>query len=182
MGREGRSRTGAPRFGVAFLLAQLGAHAGARYGERIAQLGLTQAQSGLLWAISREPGRSQQALAAELGTPPTRLVALLDALEQRGAIERRRNPADRRHHAVYLTDTGRELMRELADTARAHEHHITAALDPDEHQQLRALLARIADQQGLTPGVHPGYRSLAPDQIPARPDRSAGHTSGHRQP
>src|SRR5579884_448282 len=149
------SAPGSPRLGVAFLLAQLGAHAAARYGERIAQLDLTQAQSGLLWAISREPGRSQQALAAELGMPPTRLVALLDALEERGAIERRRNPADRRHHAVYLTDSGRKLMSELADAALAHERGITAALDPHEQQQLRTLLARIADQQGLTPGVHP---------------------------
>jgi DNA-binding MarR family transcriptional regulator len=157
----GQSRPGG-RFGVAFLLAQLGAHAAERFGERIGELGLTRPQCGLLLAIAREPGRSQQALATELGTPPPRLVALLDGLDQRGAIERRRNPADRRHHAVYLTDAGRELMGRLAAASAAHEAELTASLDEAEHEQLRALLARIAGQQQLTPGVHPGYRSLAP--------------------
>jgi DNA-binding MarR family transcriptional regulator len=158
----------AGRFGVAFLLAQLGGHAAVRYGERISELGLTRPQSGLLLAIARGPGRSQQALAAELGTPPSRLVALLDGLDRQGAIERRRNPADRRHHAVHLTDAGRDLMRRLAAVSAAHEAELTANLDDAEHEQLRVLLARLAGQQGLTPGVHPGYRSLTPaDTAPA---------------
>jgi hypothetical protein len=35
-----------------------------------------------------------------------------------------------------------------------------AALDETERQQLAILLQRVADQQGLTPGVHPGYARL----------------------
>jgi len=35
-----------------------------------------------------------------------------------------------------------------------------AALTKEERLQLSALCRRIADEQGLTPGVHPGYRSL----------------------
>jgi DNA-binding MarR family transcriptional regulator len=85
------------------------------------------------------------------------LVALLDALEERGAIERRRNPDDRRNNAIYLTDAGRRLMADLAATAARHERAITAALGEAERQQLHALLNRIADQQGLRRGVHPGY-------------------------
>lgn len=146
--------------GGAFLLAQLGAHAAQCYRERIAELDLTPAQSGLLASIARGPGRSQQAIAAELGTQPTRLVALLDGLERREAIERRRNHCDRRNHALYLTDTGRQLLYRLAATSAAHDHDLTTPLDDTERGQLRALLARIADHHGLTPGVHPGYRTL----------------------
>ena len=44
--------------------------------------------------------------------------------------------------------------------ARTHQESIGEALDADEREQLAALLLRIADQQGLRRGVHPGFRSL----------------------
>lgn len=146
--------------GVAFLLAQLGAHGALRFAERIAELDLTPPQTGLIRAIAAQPGQSQQALAQLLGTPPSRLVALLDGLDERGIVERRRNPDDRRLHAVHLTDAGHALVRRIGEVARAHDDAICGALDPEERSQLRVLLARIADDQGLTPGVHPGYRRI----------------------
>lgn len=145
--------------GVAFLIAQIGAHAAQRFAERIAELDLTPPQAGLMRAIVRDPGRSQQAIAAELGTPATRLVAMIDGLERRGVLERRRNPDDRRLHAIHPTPEGMKLLGRLGRAAEAHTADLTKALDDDERRQLRALLARIADQQGLTPGVHPGYRT-----------------------
>jgi DNA-binding MarR family transcriptional regulator len=145
---------------TAFLLAQLGAHAAERFADRIGDLELTPAQAGVLRAIAAEPGRSQQALAAQLGTPATRLVALLDTLEQRQLIERRRNPHDRRLHALQLTGAGRQLLAQLGRTAGEHGRELLAALDDTERQQLHALLTRVADHHQLTPGVHPGYRTL----------------------
>jgi len=144
--------------GAAFLLAQLGAHAAARFAERIAKLDLVPAQAGLLRAVAASPGQSQQALARLLGTPPSRLVALVDTLEERGILQRRRNPDDRRLHALHLTDAGHLLLRGIGQAARAHDDAMCATLDPAERAQLRALLTRIADDHGLTPGVHPGYR------------------------
>ncbi len=146
--------------GVAFLLAQLGAHAAARFAERIAELDLSAPQAGLLRAVSATPGQSQQALARHLRTPPSRLVALVDGLAERGVLERRRNLDDRRLHALYVTDAGRALLRKIGQVARGHDEAICASLDQDERTQLRALLARIAAEQGLTPGVHPGYSSI----------------------
>src|SRR3954451_5714791 len=144
-------------FGSAFLLAQVGAHAAQRFTERIAELDLTPAQVGLLRLVATRPGQSQQAIAAQLGTPPTRLVALVDALEKRGLVERRRNPEDRRLYALELTEGGRALMSRIALTAMAHERALTASLTEDERATLHALLTKVADEQGLTPGVHPGY-------------------------
>ncbi|WP_344862228.1 MarR family transcriptional regulator [Amycolatopsis ultiminotia] len=149
-----------PPTGSAFLLAQLGAHATRRFTERIAELDLTPPQTGLLRVIARRPGESQQVLAAELGTPPTRLVALVDGLEQRGLIERRRNPQDRRLYAVHLSDKGRETMRALAKVGAAHEEELTSALSTEERMVLHGLLGRIAETHGLSQGVHPGYRDL----------------------
>ncbi|MGD9527514.1 MarR family winged helix-turn-helix transcriptional regulator [Pseudonocardia sp.] len=146
--------------GAAFLLAQLGAHAARRFADRVAELDLTPPQAGLLRAVAARPGQSQQALAAHLGTPPTRLVALVDGLEERGAVERRRNPGDRRLYALYLTPAGEELLAAVGRVAAAHEEAMLAALDDEERTQLRTLLGRLVTDQGLTAGVHPGYRTL----------------------
>jgi hypothetical protein len=53
-------------------------------------------------------------------------------------------------------------MRKLSELARQHELRLTAALDPEQYSALRGLLATVARQQGLTPHVHPGYRTLRP--------------------
>jgi DNA-binding MarR family transcriptional regulator len=146
--------------GVAFLLAQLGHHAAGLFAETIATLDLTPPHAGILRAIASEPGPSQQSLSVQLGLLPSRVVAYVDELEDRGYVERRRNPSDRRLHALFLTPAGKKLMRRLSELARRHEHQMTASLDAVQRDMLRELLTTVAQDQGLMPHVHPGYRSL----------------------
>jgi DNA-binding MarR family transcriptional regulator len=160
----GRSRTGNspplpdPTAGLAFLLAQVGAHASGAFADRLEPLGLTPPQVGILCNIVQADGLSQQALSEKLGLFPSRLVAMIDELEQRGLVERRDSPTDRRSYALRLTGAGRESLIEIDRIGRAHQQALCAALDASEQAQLRELLSRIATEQKLTPGVHPGYR------------------------
>jgi DNA-binding MarR family transcriptional regulator len=144
--------------GVAFLLAQLGAHATERIAERLAVLGLTPAHIGLVRAIAADPGLSQQTLAKRIGVHPSRIVALIDDLERQGFVHRRRNSDDRRRYGLYPASG--DTLRQIADVAIAHEFDISAALTTEERDALKQMLVRIAQQQGLTLGVHPGYRRL----------------------
>ena len=146
--------------GVAFLLAQLGHHATTLFAEQMATLELGPHHAGILRAIATEPGRSQQALSAQLGMLPSRVVVYVDELEERGYVERRRNPDDRRLHALHLSAAGKRLLRKVSELARQHEQQLTAALSADERDALRDLLAAVANQQGLAAHVHPGYRTL----------------------
>lgn len=146
--------------GAAFLLAAVGAHAAHRFTDRAAALDLTPPQVGLLRAIAGRPGQSQQAIAQLLGTPPSRLVGLVDGLTGRGLVERRRNPNDRRLHALHLTAAGEAMLARIARIGEEHDDAICRSLDADERAQLRSLLNRIAADQGLQPGVHPGYRTV----------------------
>jgi DNA-binding MarR family transcriptional regulator len=146
--------------GSAFLLAAVGAHAAARFAARVSALDLTPPQVGLLGLIAASPGQSQQALAGVLGMPPSRLVGLVDALADRGLVERRRNPADRRLHALHITEAGEAMRTEIAGVGQAHDDALCRSLDEGERETLRALLSRIAADQGLHPGVHPGYRAI----------------------
>jgi DNA-binding MarR family transcriptional regulator len=157
--------------GVAFLLAQLGAHAASAFAARLRPLDLRPPDAGVLRLLARSPGESQRALADALGMHAPRLVALIDGLEGRGLVERRRDPRDRRNYAITLTDRGEKMWRQLSELARDHELALTAALNQKETAQLASLLRRIADEQGLTPGVHPGFRRLGgPSAGPQRSD------------
>jgi DNA-binding MarR family transcriptional regulator len=156
---------------VGFLLRQLGFHSTMRFAEQLATIQLTPPHAGILRAIAAEPGRSQQALSAYLGLVPGRLVGYLDELEERRYIERRRNSGDRRWNAIHLTAEGKKLMRKISCFARQHEDQLTAGLDPEKCRALRNLLATVAQQQGLTPQVHPGYH--APDRWVPQPLRTS---------
>lgn len=145
---------------AAFGLAQLGGLAAQRFAEHLAPTGLTPAHAGLLRAVAADEGRSQQAVASRLGLLPSRLVALVDELERDGLLERHRNPQDRRHYALHLTDAGRARMREIGRVATEHGADFLAPLDDAERATLAHLLTRLATHHGLSPGVHPGYRTL----------------------
>ena len=145
---------------VAFLLSQLGHRSASVFADLIASVDLTPPHAGILRAIASEPGRSQQALSGELGLLPSRVVAYVDELEDRGYVERRRNPDDRRLHALYLTASGKKLVSKIGELGRQHERLMTAGLDTDQRDTLRRLLSAVAERQGLTPHVHPGYRTL----------------------
>jgi DNA-binding MarR family transcriptional regulator len=155
-GSESKRRSG----GGAFLLAQLGAHAARRFAERIASIPLSPPQAGILRKISLDEGISQQALAEHLRVMPSRMVQLIDDLEAREIVERRRSTEDRRNYALLLTERGQEVLRQLSRLAAEHEEQLCAALTQAERAQLIDLCRRIAAEQGLTPGVHPGYQAL----------------------
>src|SRR6478609_1754772 len=97
---------------ASFLLSQLGAHSAHGFAKRLAPLGMRPSHFGLLMHLSRGEGQSQQRLADAMGIHRNVMVGLVDELEDRGLIERRRHPADRRAHAVHLLPAGRELHAE----------------------------------------------------------------------
>jgi DNA-binding MarR family transcriptional regulator len=161
---------------TAFLLAQIGAHAAARFAERLGDLQLTPAHAGMLRLIHGNAGISQRSLSSTLKIVPSRLVALIDELEDGGLVERRDSPDDRRAHALHLTRKGTEALEAIGKVARAHDDTICTGLTAEERVTLGALLRRIADQQGLTPGVHPGFSRLG-----RPPDGAEGSPRGRRR-
>jgi DNA-binding MarR family transcriptional regulator len=155
-----RSKASSPEMtaGLAFLLSQVGAHSSSRFGERLEPLGLKPAHAGILRVIAGNDGLSQQALGERLGLFPSRLVIVLDELEERKLVERRDSPADRRSYALYLTRAGLSALERIEQISQEHQDAICAALNDLERAQLEDYLRRIADEQKLEPGIHPGFR------------------------
>ena len=106
-------------------------------------LGIEPRQFAMLRHISFEEGRSQQALGEVLRISPSRMVALLDDLQDRGLLERRANPDDRRARALYLTGAGRSLLSEAGRRAEAHEARVCAGLKTPEERDPPGVVERI---------------------------------------
>ncbi len=144
-----------------FLVSQLGNRGAQRFAEGLAPLGIHPSHFGLLTLLSAEEGRSQQQLGDALGIHRNVMVGLVDYLESRGLVERRRHPADRRAYAIHLTPQARELLPRAAAVADALDDELFAGLSADERTALVALLRRAAENLGTRPDVHPGLRGEA---------------------
>src|SRR3954462_2349357 len=143
---------------ASFLLVQLGTHRHRRFAERLAPLDLHPRHFGMLNQLAVNEGQSQQALGRALGIHRSAVVALVDDLERRGLAERRRDPTDRRAYTLYLTRKGRDVLADLRRIADEREADLLAALKPPERRQLISLLQRVAESEGLVPGVHPNLK------------------------
>ena len=144
---------------IGFLLSQLGAHASRRFDERVAEVGLTVQQAGVLRILGRQPGVSQRDLADRLGLVQSRMVALIDGLEREGFVTRTRSATDRRSYELSLTDAGSAKLRALRAVAEAHESELTSSLTAEQRDALYGLLGELAESLGLDADVHGGRRA-----------------------
>lgn len=103
----------------------------------------------VLDALAAGDRLSQLELANWLGINRTIMVAVLDALEQRGEFARTRNACNRRSHVLSLTAQGHQTLAVRRRAVAERERTLTAALDPAEHTRLEVLLSR------MLPGTEP---------------------------
>lgn len=141
---------------LAFLLSQVGIHAARRFSERLAEVDLQPPLFRVLNLVDAAEGQAQQAIGAAIQVPPSRMVALVDELEQRGLVERRPDPEDRRIRALFLTAAGRRTLARAREIAHAHEEQLTAGMPPADRERLKQLLQQIVDTQTIGRGIHPG--------------------------
>ena len=145
---------------LAFLIAQVGSFAQSSFGKRVDPFGLRLAHVGVLKAIFKVDGLMQRELGKALGMFPSNLVKLIDELEGKDLVRRRKSTADRRPYTLELTRKGQRVTLELMALTRAHQDYICASLTATERRELTRLLQKIATEQGLQPGVHPELPGL----------------------
>src|SRR6202171_2812724 len=92
--------------------------------------------------LSERGPASQQALADSLSLDPSNVVGLLNELEERQLITRRRDPADRRRHIVELSPRGEDELSLAYGRLRVLEDDLFSALSVAERATLYDLLVR----------------------------------------
>jgi DNA-binding MarR family transcriptional regulator len=128
-----------------FLLKRLGFAAKDRSLTSYEEIGLHPYHHAILLVVDEGSSETQGAIADTLGYDRGQLVGLLDELEERGLVERRRDPEDRRRHIVRLTPEGKQTLRKVRALARQIEDDFLAPLSDKERAQLHALLLRLAE-------------------------------------
>ena len=136
-----------PESRLSLLLARHGGVADARLREALTASGVTPRHAiVLMHLVGGQLG--QRDLGARLGVDPSVLVALLNSLEDRDLVRRRRDPADRRRHIVEITAAGSTAVTKLDAAFGRVEDELFADLTSQERATLHALLTRVRTTHG----------------------------------
>jgi len=117
----------------------------AMFFEECKSQNITPVQYAILTVLSVLPGLDQTALGQEVGLDRTTTADVVRRIEERGLVERRENPADRRTRHVHLTKEGKSIMVALrADMARAQDRML-APLKPAQQEVFMDLLSTLVE-------------------------------------
>ncbi|MFI5889345.1 MarR family winged helix-turn-helix transcriptional regulator [Actinoplanes sp. NPDC051513] len=111
----------------------------------LAPLGINGRELAVLTVLGDGPALAQQQAAGKLNVDRTTMVDLVDALERKGLVERRSDPADRRRNLVHLTTKGQRTLDEGERLYQETERALR--LTDAELKDLKDLLRRISTQE-----------------------------------
>jgi len=121
-----------------------------RFDQRARTYGMTRAQWIILARLQRQPGISQNEMAAICEVEPITVGRLVDRLESRGLVERRSDPADRRIRRLHLLPAAEPILAEITRYRDVLLKQITAGVDEKMLNGLVDALLQLKDN--LTSG------------------------------
>jgi DNA-binding MarR family transcriptional regulator len=104
-------------------------------------LDITPAQFSVLMVVGANPGLSQVRVAEALAIERARLVQMIDSLEEAGLLLRTRSAIDRRSHALRLSPSGTEVLKQAQEPLHTHERNVAARIGTRDKEELLRILA-----------------------------------------
>ena len=124
-----------------------------KFDQRARARGMTRAQWIILARLERQPGLSQNEMAAICEVEPITVGRLIDRLEARGLVERRNDPADRRIRRLHLLPAAKPIIDEIMDYKDQMKTEMLDGLDPALLDQFVDALLSIKNQLTDSPKV-----------------------------
>jgi DNA-binding MarR family transcriptional regulator len=128
---------------VGFNLRMAQAAAFQAFSRLASEIGTRPGRFATLMLIGRNPGISQTALSRANGRDKSSLTPVLNDLERRGLVIRRRTRADQRAYRLSLTPAGRRLLAALTRCAREHEKNLDRIIGAKDQKGFVRVLKRI---------------------------------------
>jgi DNA-binding MarR family transcriptional regulator len=113
--------------------------------QRLATLGVRTAEHEVLANLLREPGMSQQALAARCFSAKSHISGLVGQLEERGLVRRDADPADARAKRLSLTRAGEALAQRTGAVQAEVVKLMAQALPAREMALVERAMNRVSD-------------------------------------
>ena len=148
-----------------FLLYDVARSMRTRADQRARARGMTRAQWVILARLERQPGLTQNEMAAIVEVEPITIARLVDRLEARGLVVRKADPRDRRVWRLHLTPAAAPVLREIGKYRAELHDLITAGMTPALQKALTDGLLQMKSNLAAEVRV-PGKGSSATAAIP----------------
>ena len=126
-----------------FLLYDVARTMRTRADQRARTRGMTRAQWVILARLERQPGLTQNEMAAIVEVEPITIARLVDRLEARGLVVRKADPRDRRVWRLHLTPAAAPVLREISKYRAEINEVITAGMSPAIQKALKDGLTQM---------------------------------------
>jgi DNA-binding MarR family transcriptional regulator len=115
------------------------------FDQKARELGATRARCMILARLERQPGMSQNELAAITEVAPITVARLVDRLEAQGLVERRADPKDRRIWRLRLTRAAAPLLRDIKRYRAEVRALATKGMSPAELKAMATGLRKMKE-------------------------------------
>lgn len=133
------------------------------FDRRVRNLGLTRPQWLAIVRLQRRPGASQSELADMMEIEKAPAGRIVDRMQEKGLIERRADPGDRRINRIYLTARGEQIYNTIYPLSVETVQDALSELSLKDREMLVRLLTRVKSTLVGISESHPQPESSWPD-------------------
>ncbi|MDO5521146.1 MAG: MarR family winged helix-turn-helix transcriptional regulator [bacterium] len=115
------------------------------WGQVLKEYDLSSAEYPVLIQLFKQDGRTQEDLTAEIVIDKSAIARVVQSLVEKGIVEKKKDPIDKRCNRIYLTEQGRQCKEPIEQGVKEWNSILTKDMQMEEMQEIMRLLRQMAD-------------------------------------